>query len=424
MTQSSSGLRIAVMLFGDITYDSRVIREARSLAQAGHRVTIYCPGGTFAGAQRDAIELVTLPVRFRRALPGAPDTSSGGRLGRATGRMRRLRDYAVNVWSWGRIAAARAADADVWHVHDLPAMLAVGRRCPPGIRVVYDVHDVFVESGAAGRLPAPVRWVLRRIERRHARRADLVVTVNHGLADLFVQRFGIKPPLAIHNCPPRWQVPQPRPDRIRAATGIAAEAPIVLYHGALGSNRGLHELCDAFLEPGLEDAHLAFLGFGRDRDTLARHASDPAFGGRIHLLDPVPPDELMPWVASADVGAMVFPPASLNLYLSTPNKLFECLAAGVPVVVSPFPVVRRIVERDAAGRLGTVADEPTAAAIAVAVRQMLELDSSARTEQRERCLEAAFARWNWQAQVQPLLEAYAGFSRASRNLRAPTPHRA
>ena len=84
-------------------------------------------------------------------------------------------------------------------------------------------------------------------------------------------------------------------------------------------------------------------------------AAAPRFGGRVHVLPAVPPDELCAWVASADVGVMAIQPSTLNHRLSTPNKLFECLAAGVPVVASDFPEMRRIVCDDPVGPLGVVA---------------------------------------------------------------------
>ena len=127
------------------------------------------------------------------------------------------------------------------------------------------------------------------------------------------------------------------------------------------------------------------LGAGQDRERLAQLATEPRFGGRIHLLEPVPPSDLLPWVASADVGAMPMPPATLNLFLSTPNKLFECLAAGVPVVVSDFPVVRRIVVDDPDGPLGRTCDPTSAGDVARALRSIVGLDPSAAADLRRRC---------------------------------------
>jgi glycosyltransferase involved in cell wall biosynthesis len=201
-------------------------------------------------------------------------------------------------------------------------------------------------------------------------------------------------------------VPRPGHRRRIAPTGIPREAPVILYHGLLSASRGVDRLCEALLEPGLDGAHVALLGFGQERDRLGDLAGQPRFGGRIHLLDPVPPAELIPWVASADVGAMAMPRATLNMYLSTPNKLFECLAAGVPVVVSDFPAMRRIVLDDPVGPLGVVCDPSVVQDVARALRQILGMDAGARDDLRRRCATAARERWNWESEARALLAAY------------------
>ncbi len=92
--------------------------------------------------------------------------------------------------------------------------------------------------------------------------------------------------------------------------------------------RGLERLTAAMLEPELADAHLALLGYGLLRDELIKQASDPRYQGRIHVLDAVAPEELLPWVASADVGAMALPAATRNLVLATPKA--SCSSAWPP----------------------------------------------------------------------------------------------
>ena len=163
---------------------------------------------------------------------------------------------------------------------------------------------------------------------------------------------------------------------------------------------------DALLEPGLDDAHLVLLGSGELRDTFARAATDPRWAQRVHILDPVLPTELLTWVASATVGAMPIQPTTLNHRLSTPNKLFECLAAGVPVVASDFPAMRQIVVVNPDGPLGAVCDPRRVEAIADAIRSITQLDPSDMNALRARCLRAAAERWNWEREGHALVAAY------------------
>ena len=165
-------------------------------------------------------------------------------------------------------------------------------------------------------------------------------------------------------------------------------------------------LMDALLQPGLENVHLVLMGVGWGRADYIRTAGEARWQDRIHVLDAVLPSDLLPWVASADVGAMPILASTLNHYLSTPNKLFECLAAGIPVVVSDFPAMSEIVARHPGGPLGAVCDPTRVDSVAAALRSILELDDAAGRALRSRCLAAARTRWNWEAESVRLMALY------------------
>ena len=454
-------MKIVMFVYNDVSRDARVLREASSLAAAGHELTVMGRPGDLAARSIDresraGVTIIRVPIPHRWRLgwtllrrPWRMGPWVRGRLARGIRRgPRGMSDLAAGlavgltalVWSilgaplhlvgrrllwaeggliewlvlwrfailgWARDAAAAAPPADVWHGHDLtglPGALAAMRS--HGGSSVYDSHEIFLESGANAVRPQVVRRLFARLERRWSGSTSALVTVNEALAQELGER--LKPPrtVVVHNCPPRWTPPDPAPDLIRAATGIPADAAILLYHGGFSAHRGLEELAAAILEPGLERAHAVYLGYGKLHDELRRLAADPRHGGRLHVLDAVPPDELLPWVASADVGLMVNQPATRNEWVSTPNKLFECLAAGIPVVSSDFPGRRRIILDDPDGPLGAVCDPADPVAIAHAVRSLIDQSSAARADLRARCLRAAHLRWNWETEVARLLALY------------------
>lgn len=430
-------MRVTMYVQNDVTRDSRVLREATTLAAAGHAVTVMATAladGPDRVAPEPAVGLRILRVpqpsgrpwwvagirspwqlRHPAALLLLPWTLLRGgwvlvvnhllRRPVSMGWVEYVRRWRVVLLGWCRDAASVAPTADVHHAHDLetlPAALAAARR--DGGRVVYDSHEVFMGWGPTLAQPAWLRAVLARWERRLARRAAAVITVNPAVAAVLRDRVGVRRVVVVRNCAVAWDPPAVPEHRIRRALGLADDTPLLLCHGALVPGRGLAETAAALLEPGLESVHLVFLGYGGGYAAEVLTATRTP--GRIHRLPPVPPDEVVAWVADADVDVIAISAAWENGYLSTPNKLFESIAAGVPVVVSDFPAMREIVLDPDGGPLGAVCDPSSPASIAAAVRSILVLEPAERDALRRRVREAARRRWNWAAEAQALVELY------------------
>lgn len=400
-----------MILYGDLTYDSRVRKEARTFALAGDQVTIVCLAD--ASDRSDLPKGVTVLVRptgGASVTPGALNPFRAASRSRSAAVIRGvgwLRAYIRALRAWGRWAVTSCGPVDLWHANDLIGLAAIAPFVDRGEVIVYDVHDLILDTGTAVRLPVPVRALLRWYERRLVSKVAAIVTVNAGLAGILRQRFPGKRVEIVHNCPDRWSPPDAQPTLIRDALGVGPEVPILLYHGGLSANRGIEELMDAMRQPGLESAHLVLLGFGERRDAFKQAASDPVWQGRVHILDAVPPSDLLSWVASADIGAVVHPGTKLNDRHKTPNKLFECIAAGVPVVVSDFPLMRRIALDGPTGPLGSRADPASPESIGAAIRSLLALEPHEMAILRERCRTAARTIWNWETESARLIDLYA-----------------
>jgi glycosyltransferase involved in cell wall biosynthesis len=455
-----------MFVYNDVSRDSRVLREAKTLADAGHHVTVIGrPRGTdersVTRQDRDGFTILLVPPphvwrtwlhRYRkpwrmRGLVGRRFTYWLGRgpagwvralayaglavvmvalsivrlpfIAISGGLSQTVHDstldwlirFRFGVLGWARVASAAAPLADVYHGHDLTGLPAAVRAGDGfGGLVVYDSHEYFVESGSNASRPAWAKWLVSRLERRLAARAAALVTVNRTLGRTLRDRLGMSRIVVVHNCPPRWDPPPSPIDPLRPAAGLAPGTPVVLYHGGFTRDRGLLELADAMLSPGLEAAHLILLGFGPLEADLKARAAEVRASGRIHVLPAVAPELLAEWVAAADVGAMPNQPRTANERLSTPNKLFESLAVGLPVVSSDFPERRSIVIDDPDGPLGAVCDPTDVGSIAAAIRSILDLDPSARADLRARCLRAAHDRWNWETESAKLVELYASLA--------------
>jgi glycosyltransferase involved in cell wall biosynthesis len=445
-----------MFVLNDVRHDARVRREAATLAQAGWRVTIV---GRPTAADATAVERedgggfeivrVPIPGRLRRWLlgagggrasgpesPPAPGVRRGGLLGPVVRAVRRLADlpivgslasgldlllrWRLGVEAWASAAAAAAPAADAWHAHDLtglPAALAARRR--HGGRLVYDAHELFTEAGDTARRPAWARAALRRLEARGIAAADAVVTVNAALA---VELAALAAPatlrrlVVVHNAPPRPPVEASdvgrRGSPLRSALSLDPGTPLIVYHGSFAVGRGVEVVAAALADPRLADVHGAFIGSGSGAAALAEAARTGPAAGRIHVLPPVMPDAVVDWIAGSDVGVMPIAGSTKNHRLSTPNKLFECLAAGLPIVAGDLPGIRSIIAADAgaAGPLGLLVDPLDPAAVAAAVRILLDEAPAERAARRDRARRAAAERWNWETESAGLLELYASFA--------------
>lgn len=309
---------------------------------------------------------------------------------------KRWDDYAAR-------AAAIAPPADVFHGHDLSAVdAALHARARHGRgAVIYDAHELYVESGRLAQASWTLKRILRRRESHAWHRVDAVITVNAGIRDELCRRYGSRDVLILHNCVS--VKPLPAENRLRTTLQLPQATPIVLYQGSFTEARGLPLLMRAMNEPPMAEVHLVLMGFGPMFHELQMSAAEHP---RVHVLPPVPPGELDEWVAGADVCVMTNQPAGMNEVFSTPNKLFESIAAGVPVVTSDFPLRRSIVLDPVLGPLGSVCDPTDPRAISMAIASLLDGGPEAHAAMRRRCLRAAETRWNWANEERGLLALY------------------
>lgn len=240
--------------------------------------------------------------------------------------------------------------ADVVQVHDLPALEAgVELATTWGVPLVYDAHELYPEQKSFSGVQ---RRICSTAEAQYIKKADLVFAVNESIGDEMSLRYGIAKPVTLLNAidPPAEFDPEARYDLLREKLGLSAERRILLFQGGFAPYRNLESLIEAMAYVKIPDVDLVMMGFGAFGDLLKFKAEKlKLLGKRIHFLPAVPQSELLQHSASADIGIIPYPHVDLNSYYCTPNKLFEFIQAGLPILANDSPELNRFVKLNGFG---------------------------------------------------------------------------
>ena len=202
---------------------------------------------------------------------------------------------------------------------------------------------------------------------------------------------------------PTYQTVQ-KSSRLQQHLGLIPDTRIVLYQGGLQRNRGLDNLVHAaaFLEP---DIVIVLMGkpLGSTQAELETLIEKEGLEERVKILPAVPYIELLDWTSSADIGLIVLPPDySPSIRWCLPNKLFEYLMAGLPVLASQLDAVVDVIKTY---DVGCIVPSLQPQDIAAAINRMLA-DQVMLDRMRRNALEAAQLDLCWEKESQKLVGFY------------------
>jgi glycosyltransferase involved in cell wall biosynthesis len=288
--------------------------------------------------------------------------------------------------------------AEIVVAHDLPILpTAVAAARHHGAKLVYDSHELYSEQEFEPRL----RRMWSDTERRTIGLCDAVITVNPSIARELEKRYGLAKVEVVQNAE-RADGPAPPKGRLfHAAFGLDAAATIVLFQGGILAGRNLESLVDAMALVTGPALHLVFLGDGALRSRLARRAATAGVGGRVHFHPAVAQGDLLRHTASADLGIIPYQATCLNNLYCTPNKLFEFIAAAVPVLATDLPELRRVI---AGNHIGLMMDSASPQAIARTLDGIVA--DKARLERLRSNVIDARSRLNWAAEGKILVDIF------------------
>ena len=368
--QMTNRIKVAHLSSAHPPADTRIFyKECRTLAQAGYEVVLIIP--------HDRDEIVN-GVRIRA-------------VSKPTSRFDRMMSTVREVYR-----AALEEDAIIYHFHD-PELIPVGILLKnKGKKVIYDVHEdlprqVLTKPWIKPFLRRVVGAGAQAVEKFCAHYFDRIITVTSTIAE----RFPENKTTIVHNYPILEEF---------AGTDFIPyqkRNPLVVYVGGITVIRGIKEMVNAMnLIPETLGARLVLAG-KFSPPALENDVSSMAGWSNVEYLGWQSREEVADLLNKARIGLVLLHP-TLNYMNAYPIKLFEYMAAGIPVVASDFPLWRKIVSDIGCG---LVADPLNPQAIADAILWLLAHPVEAEI-MGKRGQDAVIKKYNWNTESQELLDVY------------------
>ena len=418
--QVVDGRRALIIRRGPCLYDSRILREADTLRKIGYEPLIL--GVVSEDVQETHDEQAGTPIiRLEPTSPFAWARTlqrKVTRRGRPTEIEERdpqpeaapsenpLMRAAIRVHRWMRtldfyrraFAVVREERPALIHCNDYNTMwVGVAARLIGGSTVVYDSHELWPDRNGR-REP---RWWLIACEYLFVHLAHRTITASPGYAQVMARRYRISPPGVIRNIPDSSMLPAAVGSQNGRPPSAGDGERVALYVGALTTGRGL-ELSIMALNR-LDDVRLRLVGPARPayREELVELARTEGVSDRVEFAGAVSPDELIGAISEASVGLALIQPVCLSYRMSLPNKVFEYVAAGLPVLGSDLPAISALVNEH---RIGLLAEPGDVENVAAKLNEMLEPERNSAFRDAAR---KAAGVLNWDREAERLADEYA-----------------
>lgn len=309
-------MKVLMLLRSKIDNDSRVKKEIETITRLGNEVTLL----TVNSMSFNKTEHYTQKYESKRRL--VPGISSF-----------------IAFFSFLFFCFRNFTTHDVIHAHDLNTLMpAVFLKIfkKNKVKIIYDAHEYEIEmNGQQSKLVKLFKFMTEYIGIKFTSK---IITVSDSIANEYSRIYKIRKPYLVLNCP-RYQNIQ-KHNKFRELFDIPTDTTIFLYQGGLSKGRGIEILLSSFMKNNNKNEVIVFMGYGpleseiiklsKTHDNIFYHAS-------------VPQDELLSFTTSADVGILFYEDNCLNHRYCSPNKMFEYIMAGIPVITSNLYEMKKIV---------------------------------------------------------------------------------
>jgi glycosyltransferase involved in cell wall biosynthesis len=319
--------KVLSIAYNELTNDNRVFNEASSLQESGYDVTVigYKINPNLPSKEMwNGVTIRRVNIEHRHPM------------------WKRI-PYSRNIYNYLNLFIQYVwlgLKCDFIHCHDLNTLqygVAVKRLKGNQVKLIYDAHEYETERNG---LTGKEKEEAKKKEKRLIGFVDKVITVSPTIADEYVRLYGIDRPVIVLNCPVLRTSEIVTNDLFRQKFDISPEKKIFIYQGYLYPGRGIEIIMKAFTSLQMDDCVLVFLGQGPLENTI-RNNSD--YGKAVFIHPFVGGEVLLEYTSSADYGIAFIEDISLSDRYCLPNKLFEYIAAGLPVICSGLPDLKNFI---------------------------------------------------------------------------------
>ncbi len=370
--------KILNVLFNDFTNDNRVLKESRSL-------------------QNNSYEVRLLATHFKKEL-AKRETIENFKIERLnTGKLNFLPLSLIIFWI--KIVFIYNKE-DIIHANDLyalPPAVFIKRFINKRVKIVYDCHEHETEGRIYLDKPY-MKFFAKFFERKLIYMVDEVITVSESIAQDYVQMYRIKKPALVMNCPVLKNERGKNYDLFREQFGISKDKTIFLLQGGYMPGRGYKRLIEVFKEMEKINPNLVlvFLVYGEGTEELKEAIKDSK---NMYWHEKVPVLEYMKYVKSADWGILLLENLCRSYDFSLPNKLFDYIGGGLPVIVSNLKELSNFVEKN---KVGYIVDSSLINNVAKILKN---IDHKSKLKFSKNLI-ATSVKYSWEEQEKVLLKIY------------------
>ena len=375
--------RVASIVLNDFTRDSRVEKQAKSLTKAKFDLTVFglWKNGLEVNEEKDGYKIERIKLHTNLI---------HGNLGRIL----KFIEFSLKV-------AVKIKNTEVIHCHDYHPILSIifsRFLYRNNTKIIYDAHELETEKNGLTRLS---QIFVRVIEKWISERVDGFITVGYKIRSHYLKRFGFEHSEVILNCPTRWQ--KVSKDLFREKFKISKKSLVALYQGGFMPGRAIEQLVQAYQVNDIKNIDFVFMGYPASTEAGRKSFNmilkkDKEFDN-FHYQEAVDSDNLINFTSSADLGLCLIEDLCLSYRFCLPNKFFEYAMAGLPILASDLPEMRKLVEEY---DCGVICESITPDGIVSGLKKLLSKDLKKLGKNARKMAEDH----SWEIQEKKLIDLY------------------